>query len=237
MKINKAHCLFEQSGTFRDAFKANGIQAECYDIANDFGKTDHVVDLFCEIEKAFEGGASIFDTFTSEDIIMAFFPCTRFECQVSLWFRGESYSQKNWSDEDKLVKAMSLQSELTQLYLLLSKMCIVCIRKGLRLVIENPYNQPHYLSRYFPIKASVIDKDRSLNGDEQVKPTQYWFINCKPENNIMVDLQTERKSLYSTKYGGTKEGSEGQSKTVVRSMINPRYANWFVRTYLMTLEE
>lgn len=56
MTINKAHCLFEQSGTFRDAFKANGIPSECYDIANDFGKTDHVVDLFCEINKAFEGG-------------------------------------------------------------------------------------------------------------------------------------------------------------------------------------
>lgn len=167
---------------------------------------------------------------------MAFFPCTRFEDQILLWFRGEAYQQKNWSDEDKLVKAISLQSELTQLYLLLSKMCIVCIRKNLRLVIENPGNNQHYLTRYFPIKASVIDKDRSLNGDEQKKPTQYWFINCKPENNIMVDQQTERKSLYTTKHGGVKENAEGQNRTVVRSMINPRYANWFVRTYLMTLE-
>lgn len=167
---------------------------------------------------------------------MAFFPCTRFEAQIALWFRGESYSQRNWSDEDKLVKAMSLQSELTQLYLLLSKMCIVCIRKDLRLVIENPRSNPHYLTSYFPIKASVIDNDRSLNGDEQKKPTQYWFFNCKPENNIMVDLQTERKSLYTTKNGGRKENDEGKTTKVVRSMINPRYANWFVRTYLMTLE-
>lgn len=168
---------------------------------------------------------------------MAFFPCTRFEAQISLWFRGEAYQQKNWSDEDKLVKAISLQSELTQLYLLLSKMCIVCIRKNLRLVVENPRSNPHYLTSYFPIKASVIDKDRSLNGDEQKKPTQYWFINCKPENNIMVDLQTERKSLYSHNHGGTKEGYEGQGRAVVRSIINPKYANWFVRTYLMSMEE
>lgn len=132
---------------------------------------------------------------------------------------------------------MSLQEELTYLYLLICKMFIVCIRKGLRLVVENSKNKPHYLTSYFPIEPSVIDNDRSLNGDEQVKPTQYWFINCKPENNIMVDCQTERQSLYSTARGGVKEGSEGLHRTVVRSMINPRYANWFIRTYLITLEE
>lgn len=179
----------------------------------------------------------MFDTFSTDDIIVAFFPCTRFEAQISLWFRGKSYSQKNWSDIDKLVKAMSLQEELTYLYLLICKMFVVCIRKGLRLVVENPRSKPHYLTSYFPIEPSVIDNDRSLNGDEQVKSTQYWFVNCKPENNIMVDCQTERKSLYTTAHGGVKEGSDGLSTTVVRSMINPRYANWFIRTYLMTLEE
>lgn len=53
----------------------------------------------------------------------------------------------------------------------------------------------------------------------------------------MVDLQTERKSLYTTAHGGVKENAEGQNRTVVRSMINPKYANWFVRTYLMSMEE
>ena len=42
----KAHCLFEQSGTFKNAFKSFGIDAEDYDILNDFGETDHVIDLF-----------------------------------------------------------------------------------------------------------------------------------------------------------------------------------------------
>lgn len=44
-----AHCLFEQSGTFKNAFKKNGIQAFDYDIRNDFGETDNLVDLFAEI--------------------------------------------------------------------------------------------------------------------------------------------------------------------------------------------
>lgn len=50
MKINKVHCLFEQSGTFKNEFKRLGIDAEDYDILNDFEETDHVIDLFAEIE-------------------------------------------------------------------------------------------------------------------------------------------------------------------------------------------
>jgi hypothetical protein len=48
------HCLFEQSGTFKNAFKKYGIEAYDYDIQNEFGETDYVIDLFKEIE----GGVS-----------------------------------------------------------------------------------------------------------------------------------------------------------------------------------
>ena len=55
MKINgKAHCLFEQSGTFKKEFIKLGIPAEDYDIQNNFGETDHVVDIFADIEKAYD---------------------------------------------------------------------------------------------------------------------------------------------------------------------------------------
>ena len=49
MKVKKVHCLFEQSGTFKNEFKKLGIDAEDYDILDDFGETDHIVDLFAEI--------------------------------------------------------------------------------------------------------------------------------------------------------------------------------------------
>lgn len=45
----KVHCLFEQSGTFKNEFIKLGIPAEDYDIQNNFGETDHVIDLFTEI--------------------------------------------------------------------------------------------------------------------------------------------------------------------------------------------
>lgn len=44
-----AHCLFEQSGTFRDQFRKLGIESYDYDILNDFNKTDYQIDLFAEI--------------------------------------------------------------------------------------------------------------------------------------------------------------------------------------------
>lgn len=44
------HCLFEQSGTFKNEFKKLGYEAYDYDVLNDFGETDYQVDLFKEIE-------------------------------------------------------------------------------------------------------------------------------------------------------------------------------------------
>ena len=52
MKIKKVHLLFEQSGTFKKAFKNLGVAAEDYDILNDFNETEHQIDLFKEIENA-----------------------------------------------------------------------------------------------------------------------------------------------------------------------------------------
>lgn len=66
MKINKVHCFFEQSGTFKNAFKEFGIDAEDYDIQNDFGETDHVIDLFRNIENAYENKHSVFDKIGGE---------------------------------------------------------------------------------------------------------------------------------------------------------------------------
>ena len=51
-----AHCLFEQSGTFKNEFIKLGIRAYDYDIRNDFNQTDYQIDLFNEIEKSYGGG-------------------------------------------------------------------------------------------------------------------------------------------------------------------------------------
>ena len=73
MKIDTVHCMFEQSGTFKNAFKEYGIDSFDYDILNDFGQTNYVIDLFNEIDKAYENKESIFDNIKRTDLILAFF--------------------------------------------------------------------------------------------------------------------------------------------------------------------
>lgn len=53
-QIKKVHCFFEQSGTFKNEFIKLGIPAEDYDIQNNFGQTDHVIDLFGEIDREYD---------------------------------------------------------------------------------------------------------------------------------------------------------------------------------------
>lgn len=58
----KVHCLFEQSGTFRDVFRKLGHEAYDYDIENQFNKTDYQIDLFDEIKKCVERESAAFLT-------------------------------------------------------------------------------------------------------------------------------------------------------------------------------
>ena len=90
----KVHCFFEQSGTFKNEFIKLGIPAEDYDIQNNFGQTDHVIDLFAEIETAYVGGGiSVFDNITKDDLIIAFFPCIKF-CNIAEY--NQRSAQEKW---------------------------------------------------------------------------------------------------------------------------------------------
>ena len=57
----KVHLMFEQSGVFKNEFKKLGIPSFDYDIQDNFGETDHKIDLFQAIDDAYEGKTSIFD--------------------------------------------------------------------------------------------------------------------------------------------------------------------------------
>lgn len=130
MRIRKVHCLFEQSGTFKNEFIKLGIPAEDYDIMNEFGETDNVIDLFSEIDKAYDGEPSLFDNIEECDLVFAFFPCTRFQCTIPLGFRGEQFQQKKWSDVRKLEYSMKLHEELHELYMKICKLFSICLRGG-----------------------------------------------------------------------------------------------------------
>ena len=117
MTPKRAHCLFEQSGTFKKEFINLGVPAYDYDILNDFGQTDYQMDLFKEIEKAYDNEPSVFDKMDQDDVLLAFFPCVRFEDQIQMHFRGTSHAIKDWSTIRKLEYDMQLQRELAELYI------------------------------------------------------------------------------------------------------------------------
>lgn len=182
------------------------------------------------------GGQSIFDDFTSDDIILAFFPCTRFEAKIPLWFRGEAAQLKNWDDIKKLKSSIQLHNELHRNYVLICEMACVAINKKLRMVIENPYTQPHYLTTYWCLKPRIIDKNRRLDGDYMEKPTQYFFIGFEPKNNIVFEpIDYVEQRVCSGKNVLKKD--TGKDRQVTRSEMHPQYASRFIRKYLIDYEQ
>lgn len=237
-----AHCLFEQSGTFKNEFKKLGIEAYDYDILNDFGQTDFQIDLFEEIRGGYEEKPSIFDKMSPDDLILAFFPCIRFENQIMLSFRGQAKQMKKWSMKQKMIYDMNLLDEVKRNYDLVNMMFIVCMDRGLKLIMENPYSEEHFLRRYWCYPAQIIDKDRRDSGDYYAKPTQYWFVNMEPKNNFIFEpitynhlgvgdaIRKLNSSMYPEEWGKI-------SQTKARSMIHPDYANRFIRQYILDESE
>lgn len=129
---------------------------------------------------------------------------------------------KNLNDEQKLCSDLKLHDELHKNYNLITKLAIVCIRKNIPLIIENPFSEQHYLRKYWCLKPKIVDMNRRENGDYYIKPTQYWFINCEPQNNFIMEAQQ------LVEYKVVDDGN-----TVERSMISPQYANRFIREYIL----
>lgn len=186
----------------------------------------------------YQGEPSLFDKISPDDLIFAFFPCIRFENQIMLWFRGQSASQKKWSLEKKCEFDINLLEEVLHMYSLVNKMFIICMRKGLKLVMENPYSEEHFLRRYWCYSPAIIDRDRRDSGDYFKKPTQYWFLNCKPQNNLVfepiryVGIHTKWEHRTMNDYCVT---GASNIKTA-RSMIHPQYADRFIRQYILDEE-
>ena len=223
MKKTKFYCLFEQSGTFKNEIKKLGGGAKEFDILNDYGQTDCVIDLYNQIDRAYWDVNSIFDKINSDDYILAFFPCTRFENQINMQMLGNSKQQKKWSDEKNLKYNQYLTEGLERNYQVISRLVLICMRRNLRCIIENPAGGCHYLTRNWNIKPKVIDNNRKLNGDYYKKPTQFFFINCEPKNNNIEPLTEaveDRKDIGHV------------FSQVERSEISPVYANRFLRRYI-----
>lgn len=172
---------------------------------------------------------------SENDLIMAFFPCTRFEAQILLSFKGEQFQDKGMTDIEKLERDLRLHKELSQNYELITKLAIISLKRNIPMVFENPYTEQHYLTRYWAIKPSVIDKNRQERGDYFKKPTQYWFFNFEPQNNLILEPLNMNGigSLWNSSQSGDFSITGAKNRTVARSMIHPQYANRFIREFIL----
>ena len=132
----KVHCFFEQSGTFKNEFIKLGIPAEDYDIQNNFNETDHVIDLFAEIENAYGGGLSVFDDITQDDLIIAFYPCIYFCATSQMAFYLTCINYRCLSDEQKISEILKRSDKRKEYYDRLIKFCAVCIKKGISFTVR-----------------------------------------------------------------------------------------------------
>lgn len=225
----KVHCFFEQSGTFKNEFIKLGIPAEDYDIQNNFNETDHVEDLFKAIEDAYDGKPSLFDNITSDDLIMAFFPCIYFSSNNTLHFDGTwlTYHQRGMSELEINEAILKRGRERQYFYEVLLKLFSVCTMKGLRLIVENPYATHHYLHANFPYKPKLIDHNRQMRGDYFRKPTQYFFHNCEPTCGQSYCKPKEVKNVKQL------SGGKGGLCNEERSLISPDYARNFICDFIL----
>ena len=138
-------------------------------------------------------------------------------------FQGCLWQMREWSDEKKLYYDLKLHRELHELYTKITQLAIIAYERKIPMIIENPCGNQHYLSRYWAIKPKLIDKNRKLRGDYFQKPTQYWFINCEPEMNFIMEPMVLHKA----------NSIEKTSNKAERSLLSKDYANRFIREFIL----
>lgn len=228
----KVHCFFEQSGTFKNEFIKLGIPAEDYDIQNNFNQTDHVIDLFGEIDREYNyltrqdktrQDKTVFDSIDPcQDLIIAFFPCIYFCATSQMAFYLGCINYRCLTDMEKIEMILKRNDNRSLFYQRLIKLVAVCLALNIRMVLENPWSEQTYLKANFLKAPDVVDMNRMKRGDYYKKPTAYWFWNCKPTNGFSYQNDKEQKTIMKAKMG-IKAGICSEE----RSMISSDYArNW-----------
>ena len=228
----KVHCFFEQSGTFKNEFIKLGIPSEDYDIQNNFGQTDHIVDLFKNIEEAYDGKPSLFDEITKDDLVMAFFPCIFFCATSQMAFSFGYTNYRKLTIKEKSDKILERSANREHFFGLCIKMVAIALQNGIRLIMENPWSEQTFLKANFVLTPTMVDKNRMLRGDYFVKPTAYWFLNCKPTYGCSFQNDKEKKTIMSSR-GSGQSGLCSEE----RSMISPDYARNFIFDFIIGKEQ
>lgn len=228
----KVWCMFEQSGVFKNEFKKLGYEAYDYDIQNNFGETDYQIDLFAEIEKAYQGGKSVWDSISCDDLVIAFFPCIYFNATSQMLFSFTHRNYRNLSVMQKAEQILRRSKKREEYFRLAVMMMAIAHDRGLRLIMENPWSEQTFLKANFVAAPSMVDSNRMLRGDYFCKPTAYWFVNCTPTHGMSVQNDKEKRRII-----GEKPLKGGGICNTERSMISPDYARNFLCDFILGKEQ
>lgn len=130
--------------------------------------------------------------------------------------------------DEKIQKILERAELREDFYKRLIMLCAICVRKGIRLIIENPWSEQTYLKANFIKAPDVVDSNRLLRGDYFKKPTAYWFWNCEPTSGLSYQKDKEQKTIWSTR-GSSQAGLCSEE----RSMISPDYARNFICDFIL----
>ena len=224
----KVYCFFEQSGTFKNEFLKLQFVAQDVDIQNVYGETDIVVDLFSEIDKAYDNQLSIFDTIYHDDLIIAFFPCIYFCATSGINFSWNCRNYRKMKVKEKSDTIIARDKQRSRYFQLLIKLFTIVKERDLRMIVENPWNEQTYLKTNFILPPTFVDKNRRLRGDYFVKPTAYWFVNCIPTSGQSYQSGVCKKVIEKTKSSKISGMCSPE-----RSMMSPDYARNFICDFIL----
>lgn len=147
-------------------------------------------------------------------------------------FRLDDRNYWNLTTREKIDAILTRSENRETFYKLLLKLCGICLERGLRLIIENPYSTQHYLYNNFLQEPAFVDKNRQQRGDVFRKPTGYWYFNCVPTYGHSYTRPERTATICRTK-GSKVAGLCGED----RSMITPTYARNFICDFILGKEQ
>lgn len=143
-------------------------------------------------------------------------------------FSLEFVNYRKLGFREKIDKILERDANRLEFYERLIKLVSVCVERGLRLIIENPWSEQTYLKANFIKAPDLVDNNRLLRGDYYKKPTAYWFWNCEPTHGESWQKDKEQKNIMSAKQG-TKAGICSEE----RSLISSDYARNFICDFII----
>ena len=166
---------------------------------------------------------------------MAFFPCIYFESLSMMAFSWTSRNYRKKTKEEALELIMQRAKDRYDMYIRLLELVGVAVKKGVPLIIENPWSMQHYLKQgNFVQQPSVVDMDRTRRGDYFRKPTAYWFFNCEPTSGCSFQ-PTPKDQIKDIVH--SKKAPHAGLCSEERSMISPDYARNFICDFILGKEQ